>query len=137
MLTSISSVPMTGPIRVPRPPRATQITSSVPNTKPAYSGATTICTLAKAYPAIDATTAEAASSKVLTRETLRPRYSQRGSFSRMATSTRPASLLTNSHVPAVTATRYTPEIQNHPLRSSWKLSKPESPLLDPVKVPPE
>ena len=48
VLTSSNSVPMTGPISVPRPPSATQINNSVPNTKPAYSGATTIWTPANA-----------------------------------------------------------------------------------------
>ena len=39
--TLISTAPSTGPQTVPRPPSATQMISSVPNTKPASSGATT------------------------------------------------------------------------------------------------
>ena len=45
------------------------------------------------------------SAEIFTRETLMPRYSQRCSFSRIATRTRPASLRTNSQAPAVTTTR--------------------------------
>ena len=50
---------------------------------------------------------------------------------------RPASLRTNSHAPAVTTTRNAPAIQNQVLISIEKLSNPDRPLLEPVKVPPE
>jgi hypothetical protein len=37
----------------------------------------------------------------------------------------------------VTATRKPPEIQNQASMDRSKLSKPDRPLLDPVKLPPE
>ena len=66
-----------------------------------------------------------------------PRYSQRPSFSRIATSTLPKSLRTKRHATSVTATRKPPAIQNQVSTSTSKLSKPDSPLLEPVKLPPE
>ena len=66
-----------------------------------------------------------------------PTYSQRCSFSRIATRMRPASLRTNSHAPAVSTTRKPPAIQNQASIDTSKLSNPDSPLLEPVKLPPE
>ncbi len=66
-----------------------------------------------------------------------PTYSQRCSFSRIATRTLPASLRTNIQARAVSTTRKAPAIQNHASMDTSKLSNPDSPLLEPVKLPPE
>ena len=81
--------------------------------------------------------AQTMSSRIFTRETLMPRYSQRCSFSRIATRMRPASLRTNSHAAAVMTMSITPASLNHASSETSKLSKPDRPLLDPVKLPPE
>ena len=137
VLVSSSRVPMTGPNNVPRPPSATHISNSVPKTKPAYSGATTICTQAKRKPAQEAIAAHAIISRILVRDTLMPRYSQRCSLSRIASRMRPPSLRRKTQAPAVTTTRKTPAMRNQASSEMSKVSNPDSPLLDPVKLPPE
>ena len=67
---------------------------------------------------------------------LTPRYSQRDSFSRIAVSRRPVSLRTKRNAPSVAATSNPPEIHSQTRMSRSKLSKPDNPLDEPVKVPP-
>ena len=66
----------------------------------------------------------------------RPRYWQRASFSRIATSNRPKSLRTRVAAAVVTATSSNPAVRNRSSVLKSGISKPDSPLLDPVVLPP-
>ena len=80
--------------------------------------------------------ARATISSTFTREVSTPRYSQRASFSRMAMSRRPVSLLTKRSAVSVAASSIAAAIQNQTRVSRSKLSKPDRPLDEPVKLPP-
>ncbi len=112
------------------------MTSSVPDTKLPSSGATTAVAPAYTHPAPAQTIAQATNSSSFSRAVGMPRYWQRTSFSRMATSRRPKSLRTIVTARVATTTSSSPATRNQLSVSRSGTSKPDSPLLDPVVFPP-
>src|ERR1700686_2450589 len=72
-------------------------------------------------------------SRILTRGALIPRYVQRCSFSRIAISNRPKSLLTKNQAAVVSTTRPMPQIVNQASTDRSKVLKPRSPRDDPQR----